>query len=344
MDCIYSVVATRDISISWMRYKNEIDRGKSMGSIETLVKVYNSFQYVKEIEDYNGIIYHYSSPEGVKGILDSKALFATDMYYLNDASEGRYVISIIEENIENLCHDNSNFISQVKHEIEMLKEEKWEEMLHNYTISFSLDGDSLEMWNYYTKGNSIQGYNIGFDSRMLSETASIEILDDDGKIIERDEKKHLSMLAGKVIYNEEEQIQILYRIFDAFYKLYPQNTENEFGKLVARYVVQKAVQVGKFFKSPKFAVEKEYRVLFSTYLLNDQKSAIQGIPHQEFYRVHEGCFVPYQKVIFSIASIKEITFSPSLHNEMTEAGLKRMMKQKGMEEVRVKKSDIPLRF
>ena len=49
--------------------------------------------------------------------------------------------------------------------------------------------------------------------------------------------------------------------------------------------------------------------------------------------------------MFVMKSVSEVTFSPSLYNEMTEAGLKRLLDQYGiMHENRIKKSKIPLRY
>ena len=77
-------------------------------------------------------------------------------------------------------HSENELKRYVEKELRLIKSGKWQEQIHNYIISFSQNGDSLEMWNYYTKGNSIQGYNIGFDIDKLSSCIQIEILDDAG--------------------------------------------------------------------------------------------------------------------------------------------------------------------
>ena len=138
-----------------------------MDNWNEFIKLYNSFQY-QGIEKCHGTIYHYTSPESLQGIFETNSLFATDLYFLNDASEGMYVIKLIQDNIEKLCQNNKKLIKAVRHELRLLELGKWTELIHNYTISFSMNGDSLEMWNYYTKGSSIQGYNIGFDIDKLA--------------------------------------------------------------------------------------------------------------------------------------------------------------------------------
>ena len=90
--------------------------------------------------------------------------------------------------------------------------------------------------------------------------------------------------------------------------------------------------------------KKEDEILkkFEEYLKNNSE---KGIPYKEQFRIHDGCLVPYQKCLFDMKSVSEVTFSPSLYNEMTEAGLKRLLDQCGiMHENRIKKSKIPLRY
>lgn len=307
------------------------------------ISTYNGFRF-QEIDKCEGHIYHYTSPEGLKGIFDSGSLFATDMYYLNDESEGMYIISLIKDNIDSLCHGNSEFIKLVEKEINIGILGKWTEQIHNYTISFSCNGDSLAMWNYYTKGNAIQGYNVGFDVRELTDNIKIEILDNEGKLVERDVDNHLVLFQGKVIYDPRRQLEIIKNIFDKFYLVYAENTNDEAMTLMAHYVVQKSMDYGRFFKPPKFSIEEEYRLMYSTCIFANGEAVEKGIPFKELYRIQQGCLIPYQKCIFSKESLKEITFSPTLHNEMAEAGLMRMLYTKGLKKVKVKKSTIPLRF
>ena len=315
-----------------------------MEAWKEFIKLYNSFRY-KGIEKSQGVIYHYTSPEGLKGIFDTSSLFATDMYFLNDSSEGVYVISLIEENIDRLCKGNAELKKYVEKELRLIKLGKWQEPIHNYIISFSQNGDSLEMWNYYTKGNSIQGYNIGFDVDKLSSCIQIEILDDNGGQILRDNGKHLVLYQGKVIYDKEKQMSIIDSIFDTFYRKYIELNNKEILSLVAHYIVSKTIDYGLFFKSKEFSIEEEYRFIYATALLDGKNNSEKGIPFKEQFRIREGCLIPYQKCLFDMSSVSEVTFSPSLYNEMTEAGLNRLLDQCGiMYEDRVKKSKIPLRY
>ena len=201
------------------------------------------------------------------------------------------------------------------------------------------------MWNYYTKGNSIQGYNIGFNAKNLSEKLQIKILDSVGRQVQRNETNHLVLHHGKVIYEKEQQMKLIGDIFKKFYDLYKETESEEFLATLAHYVVGKTLDYGKFFKAKEFEVEDEYRFMYSTYLMEGTNMSEKGIPYRELFRVHEGCLIPYQKCVFCKECIEKITFSPSLYNEMAEAGLHRLLSSHGIaEKVTVEKSNIPLRF
>jgi hypothetical protein len=42
----------------------------------------------------SGFLYHYTDVHGSKGIIDSQALWATNIYYLNDSQEFDYAITV----------------------------------------------------------------------------------------------------------------------------------------------------------------------------------------------------------------------------------------------------------
>ena len=313
-----------------------------MDNWNELIKLYNNYGF-KGIEQSHGTIFHYTSPEGLIGIFDSNSLFATDMYFLNDASEGMYVVDLMKQNIDELCKRDELLKHNIQEEIHFAKRGKWDELIHNYSISFSCNGDSLEMWNYYTKGNSIQGYNIGFDIQKLADSIQIEILDDKGNQIKRNDNKHLVLYQGKVIYDIDKQLSVISNIFDIFYNKYLELNDKNILPMVAHLIVAKAMSYGQFFKSPQFEIEEEYRFIYSTFLLDNNSD--NGIPAKEQFRILGGRLIPYQKCKFDMSSIDLVTFSPSLHNEMAEAGLNRLLKKYGIEgENKIKISDIPLRF
>lgn len=95
--------------------------------------------------------YHYTSPEAAKSILGYGKLRLTDRYYLNDYSEGRYVLQLCLDNIDTLIPNNEKL---KKYFMKILDERKYcvqRDDFYVYQCSFSMKRDSLCMWNYYTK-------------------------------------------------------------------------------------------------------------------------------------------------------------------------------------------------
>jgi hypothetical protein len=107
-------------------------------------------------DSYDGLIYHYTSPEGLRGIIDSGELWLTNTAFVNDTTEGialkKKRILIKESYLENKFVQTawSRFING----------KDIEDNVH-YMISFSKKKDSLDQWRAYG------GYCIGFEAKEL---------------------------------------------------------------------------------------------------------------------------------------------------------------------------------
>ena len=104
-------------------------------------------------------IFHYTSIVGLEGILGNRTLRFTNIKYMNDKDEiiagldsMAKICHASEEEREKLC---SSFISHG---------------MQTFVCCFSVEEDSLPMWNYYTKEINNQGYNIEFDDKQLVES------------------------------------------------------------------------------------------------------------------------------------------------------------------------------
>ena len=135
---------------------------------DSIIKMHNDVlsNLSEDFTDYD--IYHYTSPEGLQGIIESNKLRFTNRIYLNDKMEGKHALDLLvqayDEIIEDMHPDKEEAIKQIKD----YKENKIEK--HGFKIfqcSFSCDKDNLSLWNYYTKDRSIKGYNINFSSKEL---------------------------------------------------------------------------------------------------------------------------------------------------------------------------------
>ena len=65
----------------------------------------------------NRNLYHYTSPEGLIGILGNNKLWFTESGCLNDESEGKYIYSLIQNCIETNLTFNIDFSEEVRKQI-----------------------------------------------------------------------------------------------------------------------------------------------------------------------------------------------------------------------------------
>lgn len=110
------------------------------------------------------VLFHYTPPAGMEGILSSGTLWATDLRYLNDTSEFRHGIERFVQLLRSVQGDIQNRAVQAGVELAL-------GLLSNpehYQVcvfSFCERGDSLSQWRGYCRDG---GYSIGFGSAQLA--------------------------------------------------------------------------------------------------------------------------------------------------------------------------------
>ena len=279
-------------------------------------------------------IYHYTSPEAAKSILSNGKLRLTDRYYLNDYSEGRYVLQLCLDNIDTLIENNEKLNEKFKKVLNKRKKCIQRDNFYVYQCSFSMKRDSLCMWNYYTKGQGIQGYCIRFS---LDNTKDIgaQILKPQSTF----EDKKQKIYAGKIIYSEESQLKIIKKLVDYFLD-FERKTDNE-DDFVLEYLVDKIIQQGVFFKKECFSIEEEYRVAIIQFV-NDEGN-FYAISDKRDFCIKNGMFVPYVDISFDQEKLTEIMISPTLEEEIVKQSIK-MICANRYKNLDITFSEIPVRY
>lgn len=104
-------------------------------------------------------IFHYTSISGLEGILCYKKLRFTNIKYMNDKGE---IIAGLDS-MAKAC----NASEEAR---EILRSIFISHGIQTFVCCFSLEKDSLPLWNYYTKEINNQGYNIEFEVKKLVES------------------------------------------------------------------------------------------------------------------------------------------------------------------------------
>jgi hypothetical protein len=204
------------------------------------VRVYNRIQ-VDNPE--NIMIYHYTSSDALLSILKSESFWFSDRGYLNDTSEGMLVLDILDEVL-----DQIKIYPSMKVQLRNCIKERRSKLLNGsnraYVLSFSVDPDSLCLWNYYTKGNQIQGYNIGFRADQL--TNAFQRKNCGSSTV-------CTPIQRRVEYEKQKQTDIVINVIESLLDV-SREKETQF---TAEFIIDKITYLGYFFKPKCFSIENE---------------------------------------------------------------------------------------
>jgi len=123
------------------------------------------------MEETDKILYHYTSIEGLLGIIESKSVWATNVLYLNDASELNYAVGLFKRQILEFKKKSSNarsvenifFETLIENIVNLIPSDNF----GFYVSSFSEEKDLLSQWRgYCPKGI---GFSLGFKFNNLIE-------------------------------------------------------------------------------------------------------------------------------------------------------------------------------
>lgn len=289
-------------------------------------------------------IYHYTSESGFNSILfnsnDSEniTLWASRYDCLNDKSEGVIILEIYKETCKELLSDGKidktfyDIIVDLKPSDEVLFSFKPQQAkksamkkCERYIISFSMEEDSLPMWNYYSKGNYYEGFNIGFYSNEI-----IDMLQD----VFAD--KFVNVWLGPVVYDKGKQKKV---ISDIILNLYNSDYANN-EKFLIGFISQRLFDLNLVFKNEKYKHENEVRIVIDV-AENENDINVK-------YRTYKGYTIPYIEIKISKEKVISVTLSPlPLRNteiKKQKQIVKERLKRNGYNNALVNSSEIPVRF
>jgi DUF2971 family protein len=134
----------------------------------------------KQPDDY---LYHYTTPEGLMGIVKNQELWATSVFFLNDIAEFKHGIELGRDHLEALFNNT----------------EKTKDTTI-YVCSFSEEPDDLSQWRAYCP---MGGFAIGFPKERLWKLAGHRGYSFGGCIYSAKDKTQVITLAVKVAADGE---------------------------------------------------------------------------------------------------------------------------------------------
>jgi hypothetical protein len=207
-------------------------------------------------------LYHYTSQDGLLGIIESRSLRATNISYMNDATEFDLSLGLLRDCLSDRQRMGGYF---AKERARVL----WQ-IVNKITGSsicitcFCEQGDLLSQWRGYSGGGS--GYSLGFETSKLKELAS-----------------QSGFLLGKCIYDPDLQTHIVKELVEYVLADAAPGKSPDVKDLVA------LLKYGAFFKNPSFAQEQEWRL-------------VSALPTDIHFRKGKSMIIPYTVLDISAAN------------------------------------------
>lgn len=262
------------------------------------------------------ILYHYTTQEGLLGIVKDGAIRATSIQHLNDASEFHYASSVALQVVNELTTDTD--VKERMNAIIVSTQYQWDA----FVTSFSEQGDQLGQWRAYGQGG---GFSIGFDVAPLKERA----IEQGYGLVKcsydaRENKSEIRPLVEWAVQQKPFEPK------DTIHFL------NEFLTIAPR------------FKHPSFTAEEEWR------LVNVRQAPFtHGKPYSDIcYRPGKSFFIPYR--MFALTSnqdpktllpISKVYVGPTPHADLSVWTVRNCLHTKALSMIgtKVEKSSIPYR-
>ncbi|MGA2233856.1 MAG: DUF2971 domain-containing protein [Terriglobales bacterium] len=300
------------------------------------------------------VLYHYTSAEGLKGIIESNELWATSAYYLNDSAEMFYGYNVLKDVLDQWLNNNSRpgdsmtlgLARQLRTSFEDLFQKRLLKPI--YLTCFCEQDNLLSQWRAYGQSG---GYSVGF--RVLPKV---------GIFGERltPEPNIYTCRWTRVEYERTKQTEICRSILHPIFASLDEPTTAQAMRAVSEHPLfgyQKLLiatmdilleEIVRF-KSEAFKVEKEWRAVVRQREFLKQGTDDGGkTPVPVHFRTSRGMLIPYVKLVpwkrdkkLPIACIRS---GPMLDTTMATVATCMMLEKNKFPRVRVHGSDITVRF
>lgn len=296
--------------------------------------------------------FHYTSPEGLVGILKTRTFFFTDSQFLNDFREK---VNINEEldlfwrrNRRNYDRDFFNLINRIR--VTQYEDSAFsyidnysERPCRYFVLSLSMDGDSLSMWKYYTKTTNYNGYCIGLFAKALTDEWI-------------DRTTGTAVIASVEEYYTEDKQAIIEKAVERLYSIWKSYERSPIldEKVIKEFTSWISVEA-LFFKNQCFEDEKEtrYVAIVPTDQLKDLHYEYKGNTYKMYdFRIVNGMLIPFIKMPFNdwnqatCWAIDSIRIGPSGNADQKAVGLSQFIRSLDYDfkSCDILKSDIPVRY
>ncbi len=257
------------------------------------------------------ILYHYTSQEGLLGILDNRELWATKAHYLNDSKEFSYAIDLLNEVLSEEEYDQE--------ETQALRDAIGSvEQINVCVSSFTKNGNLLSQWRGY--GSEGAGYSLGINGKQLNRIAESQNFILVPVLYRRDQQLLLIKELIELWLNDQHEIDGLTPVTDS---------EAEFEDYFS--------MIAPIFKDASFEEEEEWRIISPILSCEDKKFG---------FRPGKYSLLPYYRFSLEVPENKftpsKIIIGPSPMQNLSKHALDLYLMSKGFKR-EIELSEIPYR-
>jgi hypothetical protein len=279
-----------------------------MGSGSTAAEVEPIWKKLDAIDREE--IYHYTSVSSAYDIMKDRVLWSSDVLSMNDGSEFRYAVSIVDEVLMSLWNVLPIHVAEYFRPKRLLHVGwKWD----IFAACFCSDPDLLGQWRAYA--SNAQGVAVGFRVRPLHEFGGTT--------------KAFGLIP--IHYSPDDLREHAQHVCDFALRLDPSELSYDEVEVFWSEVALVLLNFALRFKNPSFAEEKEWRAL-----------TLQTDESPTLHRNAGGQERRYIDLHFSADMISQIVVGPLAHAEV-ESKLRQFLDGNGLQHVLIHHSGIRLR-
>jgi hypothetical protein len=279
------------------------------------------------------LVYHYTNTSGLMGILNSKSLWATDVWYMNDTGEGTYATEMIRQFLDARTSPSEamrEFCSLAK---EIIKTPWDSRGIRSYIACLSENGDQLSQWRSYGYG---RGFSIAFDLESLLGLFGLP---------------PSQGLLGRVVYDPQLQQRLLADVYQKSEQLLsePQKKSDDQSdpqhpaptEALTKFMIR-SLTSSSFFKHPAFSEEAEIRIYTARWPGYKKLSEVK-------FRESTLGIIPYVSIPLIapdaeyISAIREVIIGPQPHQREVQRATGQFFAANGLSDVEIRLSEVPLR-
>lgn len=272
------------------------------------------------------LVYHYTDATGLLGIVKDKVIWASDVWFMNDAHEALYGLDVVERVLESLDLPAGSSRAGVRRRalgwLRSIREQ--EDFWRSYIACLSFHGDDLSQWRAYGRQ---RGFSIGFDTAQLR-SLCIQA-PEFGKPTFR-----------YVAYDDAQQANTVTITFNTVVNALPTTPTGDQMQGAAIDFVNAALILAPALKHSAFSGEREIRL--HVYRL---AATIDGL------RFRSGAMgiVPYIEIDLKdpgtneMTLIHEVIIGPQANGPESQRAVKQLLACHSLKDVEVRLSKIPLR-